>query len=178
MRTRAFILLLLLHLFVLQALAQQHFPKSWEGKYEGNLQIFGVDSVRMEVLMKLEIHQKTDSIFSWTVIYSFNENIDERSYELKLVDSLKGQYEIDEKNSIVIPSNFKSDIFTSFFEVSENFIVATYTKQDNDIVFEIISANKANFTETGNTNFQGQDIPLVTSFNVTGRQRAVLTKQN
>jgi hypothetical protein len=178
MRTKVLVLFLFFLLFVLQVLAQQHFPKSWEGKYEGNLQIFGVDSVRMEVLMKLEIYQKTDSLFSWNIIYSFNGNIDERNYELKLVDALKGLYEIDEKNSIIIPSSYKFDIFTSFFEVSENFIVATYTKRDNNIVFEIISADKTSFTETGNTNFQGQEIPLVTSFYVTGRQRAVLTKQN
>lgn len=176
MRTR--FIFLLTQLFVLQLFAQLGFPKTWEGSYAGDLQIFGIDSVGMVVPMKLEIFQKTDSLFTWNIIYSFNGNNDTRNYELKLVDALKGLYKIDEKNAIILPSYFKSDIFTSFFEVSGNFIVATYTKREKDIIFEIISADKTSFTETGNTNFEGEEIPLVKSFYVTARQRAVLTKQN
>jgi len=77
--------------------AQETFPKSWKGKYKGQLQIFGVDSIRMNVAMKLDIAKKNDSIYQWKITYDFKGKEDVRDYELVIVDKKKGIYKIDEK---------------------------------------------------------------------------------
>ena len=49
--------------------AQGSFPESWVGKYQCDLMIYDVDSVRMKVDMKLEILKTAkDSIYDWTLI--------------------------------------------------------------------------------------------------------------
>jgi hypothetical protein len=94
-----------------------------------------------------------------------------------LIDTKKGHYVIDEENTIVIDSYFKTNIFTSFFEVQDSFIVSTYTKKENSIIFEIISADGKKITSSGNKVFEGETIPKVNSYLVNGRQKAVLLKQ-
>jgi len=160
----------------LNLVAQESFPSTWEGNYKGELQIFGVDSIRMKLTMKLNIAKKTDSIYQWKITYDFKGKEDIRDYELVLVDNAKGIYKIDEKNSIVIDSYYKTGIFTSFFEVMDSFIISTYTKSEAAIIFEIIAANGKNPSLTGSTKFNEEDIPEVKSYLVNGRQKAVLKK--
>ena len=128
-----------------QTFSQQNFPESWEGNYEGELQIYGVDSVQMKLTMKLNIHKESDSIFQWKMIYNLNGKDDIRAYKLKVLDKKRGHYTIDELNTIIINGYYKSEIFTSFFEVMDSFIVSTYRKKDDEtIIFEIIAANRNN----------------------------------
>ena len=89
----------------------------------------------------------------------------------------KGIYKIDEKNSIIIDSYYKTGIFTSFFEVMDLFIISTYTKDNEDIIFEIIAADGKNSSITGNTKFEEEAIPEVKTFLVNGRQKAILKKR-
>ncbi len=140
------------------------------------MQIFGVDSVRMKLAMKLDITQKTASIYQWKITYDFKGKEDIRDYELVLVDKAKGIYKIDEKNTIVIDSYYKTDIFISFFEVMDSFIISTYTKTNDGIIFEIIAANGKKSTVTGNSKFKDEDIPEVKSYLVNGRKKAILKK--
>jgi len=157
--------------------SQESFPASWEGNYKGELQIYGVDSIAMRVTMKLDIEKKTDSIYQWKITYDLKGKEDIRDYELKLVDAKKGHYIIDEKNTIAIDSYFKTGIFTSFFKVMDSFIVSTYTKKEDSIIFEIISVDGKNSISTGNSEFEGKIIPEVNSYLVNGRQKAILIKQ-
>ncbi|REE79810.1 hypothetical protein BX611_2706 [Lutibacter oceani] len=156
--------------------SQELFPASWEGNYKGELQIYGVDSIAMRVTMQLDIAKKTDSLYQWKITYNLKGKEDIRNYELKVVDVKNGHYIIDEKNSIAIDSYFKTGIFTSFFKVMDSFIVSTYTKKENLIIFEIISADGKNSTSTGNTSYEGETIPEVNSYLVNGRQKAILKK--
>ena len=156
--------------------SQTVFPKSWEGNYKGELQIFGVDSVRMKLMMKLDILQKSDSVYQFKIIYDFKGKEDKRDYELKIVDAKIGKYVIDEKNTIVIDAFFKMDILTSFFKVMDSYIISTYTKINDELIFEIISADGKNPNSSGNAKFESEDIPEVKSYMVNGRQKAVLIK--
>jgi len=126
--------------------------------------------------MKLDITQKTDSIYQWKMTYDFKGKEDIRDYELVLVDTAKGIYKIDEKNTIVIDSYYKTGIFISFFEVMDSFIISTYSKENEDIVFEIIAANGKDPTITGNSTNKEEDVPEVKSYLVNGRQKAILKK--
>ena len=154
------------------------FPKNWVGNYQGELQIYNVDSIKMTAQMQLQISQKTDSLYNWTIIYNINGKKDIRSYELQIIDTKQGHYIIDEKNSIKIDAFYHNQIFTSFFKVVDNYIVATYTKKNNSIIFEIISASDKKTTTTGNTTIKEEKIPEVTTYFVLGRQKAVLKNTN
>jgi hypothetical protein len=157
---------------------KENFPKNWIGNYQGELQIYSVDSIKMTAQMKLQISQKTDSLYNWTIIYNINGKKDIRSYELQIIDIKQGHYIIDEKNSIKIDAFYHNKIFTSFFKVMDSYIVASYTKKDNTIIFEIISASNKKTTTTGNTNVNEEKIPEVTTYFVKGRQKAVLKYTN
>ena len=162
----------------LNGYSQDNFPDSWVGNYKGKLEIYAVDSVALQLKMELNI-QKTsiDSLYNWTIIYDFKGQKDIRPYELKRVNTKKGIYQIDEKNSIVIDAFYRNKIFTSFFEVMDTFIIATYTKiSDDAIVFEIISAKSKAISTTGSTTLDEEDIPQVKTYPVDGRQRAILHK--
>ena len=160
----------------LQTFSQTNFPEKWEGKYKGELQIFGVDSVKMKLTMKLDIQKKTDSVFQWKMTYDFRGKEDIRDYELKVVDKSKGHYVIDELNTIAIDGYYKTDIFTSFFKVMDSFIISTYSKENDTIIFEIISGMEKDAHSSGGEKFNGEDIPEVKAFNVNGRQKALLKK--
>ena len=170
------ILPLLLMLLCSNLFSQTAFPKSWEGNYKGELKIFGVDSVKMKLPMKLDILQKSDSVFLFKITYDFKGKVDMRDYELKIVDVKSGKYMIDEKNTIEIDAYYKMDILTSFFEVMDSYIISTYTKMNEAIIFEIISSDGKNSTSSGKSKFEAEDIPEVKSYLVNGRHKAVLTK--
>ena len=158
--------------------AQQSFPESWVGKYKGDLMIYGVDSARMKINMELDILKTAkDSIYDWTLIYDMNGKKDVRAYSLKVIDKQKGHYQIDEQNSIVIDGYLhNNNVFTSFFKVSNNYIIATYTKKEDSLLFEIIAGDGEALTITGNTKQGEEEIPEVISYVVNGRQYAVLNK--
>ncbi len=158
--------------------AQRSFPDNWVGKYQGDLNIYGVDSVRMKVDMKLDILKTAkDSIYDWTLTYDMNGKKDVRAYSLKVIDKQKGHYQFDERNFIVIDGYLhNSNVFTSFFEASNSFIIATYTKKEDSLLFEIIAGDGEAIAITGNTKQGEEDIPVVNSYLVNGRQKAVLNK--
>lgn len=157
-------------------IAQKNFPKSWEGSYKGKLQIYTLDSIAMQVEMKLEIAQTTnDTLFQWKMTYIFNGNEDVRDYQLKVVDASKGHYIVDERNSIMIDAYYKNGVLTSFFEVEKSFIISEYSKIGEEIHFDIISA-KDSPNLSGDQQVNGETIPEVSSFPVNGRQKAVLIK--
>ncbi len=177
MRRSAIISIIFLALLSFEGMAQSSFPNSWEGNYKGELQIFGVDSIGMKLTMLLDIAKKSDSIYQWKITYKVNGKADIRDYELLVVNKAKGIYKIDEKNSILINSYYRMGIFTSFFEVMNTFIIATYTKNNEDIIFEIISGNNKDPLITGDTRFKEEDIPEVKAYMINGRQKAILIKQ-
>jgi len=155
---------------------KDNFPKSWVGNYKGDLEIYSVDSIAMKLKMQLKIAQKSDSIYKWSLIYDFKGKEDLRAYELKIIDTKKGHYIIDEKNTIEIDAFYRNKIFTSFFKVMDSYIVATYTKENENIIFEIISASGKKTTTTGDSIVKGDTIPEVKTYFVNGRQRAILKK--
>lgn len=175
MKKIAYIVFLLI---AVTSYSQESFPKSWQGNYEGELQIYAVDSIRMKLKMKLQIQlTASDSLYNWTMIYYLKGKKDVRGYELKIVDTKTGHYQIDEKNSIIIDGYYKNGVFTSFFKVMDNLIIATYTMNDKgEIIFEIISSNAKEVSTTGGKKVEDEDIPEVFSYKVTGRQKAVLYK--
>lgn len=158
--------------------SQNSFPDSWVGNYAGELEIYGKDEIRMKALMKLEIQPKTDSVYTWHLIYEMNGVEDRRMYELKVIDKEKGHYLIDEKNTILIDGYYYLNRFSSMFEVMGSYIITAYTKEEDALIFEIIAGTAKNPRVSGNQKHEGQDIPEVKSYPINGRQKAVLKRVN
>lgn len=156
----------------------QDFPENWQGHWKGSMQLSYANGKTMEVnneLIIIDITTEQDTLkrYQWTVIYGDSSRRQERTYELITLDAQKGLYQIDEKNSIVLPCFYTDNTLMSLFEVMGNYIMSTYRKQGDYIYFENISAsgNKKRVTGAGE-----EDIPEVTTYPLSNFQRAKLGK--
>jgi hypothetical protein len=151
------------------------FPDGWLGKWTGKLLIYGEGEPK-EVYMELNIKDADEvNHWKWTIIYGKGEFGQTRAYELILIDSAKGKFKMDEKNSILLDMTYRNNSFFSTFEVEKNLVTAVYTLIDNKIIFEIISSDMKNPLVTGN---EGEEVSTVFSYPVTVVQKAELNKYN
>ena len=61
--------------------------------------------------------------------------------------------------------------------MNESYIIATYTKIESILVFEIIAGKLVPVSITGNQMVNEKEISQVDTFPVSGRQKAVLARQ-
>ena len=153
------------------------FPQSWLGEYAGTLIISKAQGVVQEVPMRLII-KPTDSanIVTWNIIYGADSLKGLRGYVLRTVDSKKGLYILDEKNSIAIESYLIGNKLFNNYAVEGNALLTTTEKLGDSLVFEIIFGKEAPVSTTGGEKVKEENIPLVKSFPVLLNQKAVLKK--
>lgn len=154
----------------------QNFPNSWQGKYVGKLQIFnaGNSIPSQEVDMELIIEQVDldSNKFEWKIIYGEDKIKGLRQYQLLVKNKEKGEFVMDERNSIFLDTQFMDGKLISRFSVMGNLILATYEKVGNYIHFEIISGNEKAKKLTGGKD----DVPKVNLYNTKVYQKAKLKK--
>ena len=152
------------------------FPEDWIGDWSGTLYVYGVDSIKMEVPMSLEI-QPIDSTdrYTWGLTYASKKE-DWRPYELVSVNKTLGLWQIDEKNSIIIEGYQRGNAFVSWFVVQENRVLCRYERTVKGLEFEVIAGTESPVSVTGNTKYQGEDIPEVKTYPAPTFQKAVLKK--
>ncbi|HHH50745.1 MAG TPA: hypothetical protein ENK52_07190 [Saprospiraceae bacterium] len=155
----------------------EKFPNSWLGEWKGSLDIFGAEGKKQTLAMQLHILpiENTDR-YSWTIIYGDDLEKGKRAYELITIDSTKGIYSIDEKNTINLECYFFKDKLFSRYDVMNNLILVTYEKQGDKMIFEVISGKHKEVSTTGNTTHEGEEIPPVKTYPIGVMQRAVLNK--
>jgi hypothetical protein len=150
----------------------KQFPRDWEGKWCGMLQVFNERGKTTQVPMKLNIRQGVDSLsWQWQIVYDTTA----RDYELHVAgDSLRRSFSIDEKNGIVLPATLLGNTLVSTFEVSGNRIDATYTLDGDRIVINILSVESNHVLQTG----LGTDVsPKVSAYSPNAYQTAVLERK-
>ena len=150
----------------------ESFPKSWVGYYEGELMIFGVDSIKQVVTMGLNIRSISDSTYTWTISYLLDKK-DERKYELQVIDKQKGIYQIDEKNGILLEANFFNEHLISRFGVNKSLLDISYSKIGNQIHFMVISGNRDGVLKE----IEEDSIPEIFGYQVFSFQKAILQKK-
>jgi len=176
-----FYILFLMLSFGLTALNAQDtlsFPYTWQGKWQGDLEIYTAKGLRQSVPMELHI-LPTDSInrFTWTIIYGEDKEAGKRPYELVILDAAQGLYAIDEKNSIQLEGYFIKDKFFSRFEVMGSLLLTTERLVGEELIFEIIVGKMTPVSVTGNEVINGDTIPPVQAFPLKVMQRAILRRQ-
>jgi hypothetical protein len=151
------------------------FPKSWEGRYLGTLKIFNAGKSKpQEVEMELIIEQVGLDLdkWEWKIIYGENKIKGMREYQLIEKDKNKGEYIIDERNSILLDAQFINGKLFSRFSVMGNLILATYKKEGEYVYFEILSGNAKVKEYTG----EKEDATNVGNYNINVSQIAKLKK--
>jgi len=172
-------LFLLLVFTVSVGQAQNKFTENWEGLYKGDLELYGVNDVKMVLKMELDIQKQSDTLYQWKITYDYNGKKDVRDYSINCNDAEKGTYLIDENNGILIDAYYKNKTLTSYFEVLEYTILSSYEKtSDSLITFDLFSMNSKKDRLSGGEKHNEEEIPEVKSGFVNGRQRALLYKHN
>ncbi|HMX39492.1 MAG TPA: hypothetical protein PKD78_04160 [Saprospiraceae bacterium] len=155
------------------------FPASWAGNWSGKLDIYSPKGIAQTIPMALEINKIDTSLtgrYTWGMVYVSKEK-DWRPYELVPVNPARGQWRVDEKNSISMESYLFGPKLLCWFVVEGNRILCTYEKTDaNTIIFEVMSGKEVPASTTGNTRQGEEDIPEVKAYPFHGFQRGVLKR--
>ncbi len=153
------------------------FPASWEGDWQGTLDIYNARGKVQSVNMQVEIHRidtSTTGRYTFGLVYGSKEQ-DWRPYELVPVAPEKGLWRVDEKNSILMESYLYGPKLLCWFTVSGNRILCTYEKRGADeMLFEVYSGSETPVSTTGNTKQGEEEIPEVKTFPFAVFQRAIL----
>jgi len=153
---------------------------NWIGHWQGEVEIYTKNGLSQTVPMQLIIQEtETENEWTWTIIYAEGDNEDKRPYILILPNPEEtSEFLIDEKNGIVLQTQFFNDIFFSSFEVSNNLLTFVY-RLDNEnekpfIEVEIVVTKTESPTITG---LGTEEIPEVKTFPVRVYQKAILYKK-
>lgn len=126
------------------------FPKSWEGKWRGNLKIYSAnvpDTFPVQVIpMSLTIQPITSNSWSWIISYEIPGQLP-RNYEL-IKDSLSN-WSIDEKNGIILNQRFAGNRMVSSFSVMGNLLTCYYWLEENAMNMEIHMTSSKEISTTG-----------------------------
>lgn len=169
-----FLLAALLWSGVAQAQTDTEFPESWRGTWEGTLTIDSQEGDRQEVPMELIIapRNKKEGIYRWQITYRTEYHEDVRDYELRTVNKGKGEYIIDERNSIEIVSQFWNNALYSVYQVHGNLLYASYTLKDGVLYFDITACRDKGAVVSG-----GEELPSVKAFRVVSLHHAELKRK-
>ena len=164
----------------LPAQTPETFPAAWQGDWSGTLDIYNGKGKVQSVAMTVEIHKidtSKEGRYTFGLVYGSKEQ-DWRPYELVPVAPEKGQWKVDEKNSIAMESYLYGPKLLCWFVVQGSRILCTYEKTGDDtMVFEVMSGQEKEVSSTGNTKQGEEDIPEVKTYPFSVFQRAVLRRQ-
>lgn len=141
-------------------------PEEWFGTYSGTMEITNFKGKKSEVFMELLIEQKTDTSYTFNIIYGKDTIRQLRTYEL--IHDTINQFKMDEKNGIILPMMLFNNRLISVFEVQGNLLHVSYTLDKKHIVFRTTSSRKS--LASGGEG----DIPVVEGFSTYVDQHASL----
>ncbi|MGK0386527.1 MAG: hypothetical protein ACI849_001144 [Patiriisocius sp.] len=169
----------LLYFFLFTSVAtaqdiQHNFPDDFFGNYTGILHIHN-DKGTTELPMEFYL-QPTDSVgsYQYTLVYGEGEQRQERLYTLKEKNKDKGEYIVDENNSIILDDKVIGNRMYALFEVGGSLLTTFITFEKDHMIFEIVYLDTSKKNITGGTS---EEIPEVISYPILVVQRAVLKKQ-
>lgn len=168
--------LLFFFLLISCAVYGQSFPKEWEGKYAGVMDLYNGEAHRtVAVTFEMKPLVK-DTTWSYVMVYSENgkETI-RKDYVLRR----KGTgwvFELDEKDGIIIESRLMGETFYDYFESFGIYFASRMTKVKGGIEFELFGGTKSDVRITS-AGAGTDDYTEVYSYPPSFAQRVVLKKQ-
>jgi hypothetical protein len=122
--------------------------------------------------MRLNVLPADSGRYTWQIIYGDDEK-DNRPYLLVPVDTAKGHWVVDERNSILLDSYWIGNRFVGAFTVQNSTIVDQYWIEPDGLHVEFITYAAKPLKATGGTS---NDVPPVDSYQVKSVQRGVLKR--
>ena len=154
------------------------FPNDWLGNWAGNLEIYNSQGLKQTIPMSLELSTTdTAGVYTWAIIYGQDSTAQKRDYQLIEIDSSKGHYLIDEKNGIFLDAYHIHDELSSIFKVMDNILLTSYKIENDELLFSVKVFPSKEVRISGDTLIGNQEIPQVTSFQLTVNQIARLQKK-
>ena len=153
------------------------FPEEWMGYWKGELEVFKQNKLVRTLPMALD-HAFTDTsgYYKWAIIYGEDTIAGRRDYYLKTIDAEKGHYQTDERNSIFLDSYLFRNKLVAYYDVEDIAIQSSYTREGEELHFEILAMDSEPNSTTGNQIIDGDTIPEVRSYSIKTMQRAILRK--
>ncbi|MCY7349828.1 MAG: hypothetical protein LH606_04065 [Cytophagaceae bacterium] len=168
------------------------FPRSWQGRWKGNLSIYTVPNRLQRVPMMIEIRPTSDTArYAFNITYGTDTVKGRRAYDLIVINAQRGIYQIDEKNSIKMEGFFVAGRLISEFTLGGNRLISSYEKRGETLTFEVIAGRDAYVSTSGGGKRETppaaattsttakpapSQYPVVQTFPVGSWQRAVLIK--
>ena len=153
----------------------QSFPADFTGHWEGELQWFRAGSKGPQKVKMQLVIQPTDSlgVYSWQLVYG-SGGTDNRSYSIRLADTARGHWVVDEKNGIFLDHYWLGGRLSTAFTVQQTTIVNTYYRAGKKLAVEFYSLSAQPARQSGGTS---ADVPPVASYALKGFQKALLKKK-
>ena len=132
----------------------------FQGTWTGDMHSFGADYPT--TLMSLTVEPtEAEGELTWTIRYG---DTDVRPYVIRPVEGAEGAFEIDEKNSIVLPARLFGEeesghCLVSAFAVEPNGLVAIYRVEGDRMTFTVITLANDRASTTGG---EGQSPEVLT----------------
>jgi hypothetical protein len=152
---------------------QIKIPQAWLGHWQGDMQMVYASGKVLQVKVELEIKQISPERWAWKIFYIDEKNRQERAYELFARNSQKGNYAIDEKNSIILEAFYSQNTLQCVFNVQNNMIYTVYRLENQTLSFEN-TMHKAN--QPLKTGGKGE-VPVVDSYTIFTHHKAVLRRK-
>ncbi len=152
------------------------FPADFTGDWSGTLEIYRPQGVVQSVPMQLQIQPLADTAYTYTIIYGEDEATGARPYIIVPGADGPHHWVCDEKNSILLDGYYLGNIYQSVFTVQGTYLISALEHRGDHLVYAIHSGKSSAVRTTGGTAQEGEEIPTVESFMVSGFQRAILRK--
>ncbi|KYG80239.1 hypothetical protein [Roseivirga echinicomitans] len=147
--------------------------ENWEGEWAGELKIYNEKGLQQTVDMGLNIISKSDSLWSWQIIYGSGEQEQLRDYLLYKNKADLNQYILDEQNSIQLYLSHVNQGLYSWFTVTQNELLVSYELIDEEIHFKTIVTTESQSLITGGES----NSPEVKSQKIRTIQEAILIRK-
>jgi hypothetical protein len=148
------------------------FPGILTGRWKGTVTWMRAGKAPQEFTMRLNVQPADSGRYTWQLIYG-DDQADNRPYLLIPVDTAKGHWAVDERNSIVLDSWWIGDTFTGVFSVQGSTILDQYRVVQEGLYVEFVSyaTNPVRTSGAGTA-----ESPAVESYAVRSIQRGVLKR--
>ena len=174
MKSITFLLLFIL-INISDSYSQSHHnfnSGKWIGEWTGTLHIY-YPVRNLELQAKLEITNTDEpGKLGWKTVYD-NGKI-EKKYLLKTKDAEKGQYILDEDNTIMLDYYYSDNTFYCVFEVENVLLTSIYRMEGENIIMEVTSSELKNPNISGNNSGDSKEVKSYPVFVV---QKAIFSKK-
>lgn len=127
--------------------ARAAFPQSWYGTWKGEIHIKPYEGreQRLSMTMIIGPHEE-EGRWQFAIQYGSQPT---RPYELVAVKPKLGRYQIDEKNSIVLPAWYTEGELVSIFSLQGQLLTTQYQRVGDEIRFSVLVTRTAPTRLTG-----------------------------